>query len=148
MLRLRHLGVVLLVVLVFSLSGCSGDTVVGGSDFDNLRGKVWVLQSYGAEGNFESVIPGTRITITFSSGNNIDGSAGCNEYSGSYSIIGTQMSISVRSVGGEQCDSPAGIMEQEVRYLSGLGLTQSYEATATELKLWYTGVNRMNFIAE
>ena len=148
MIQLRHVRVILLLVVICSVSGCGSDSVVGGSDLANLTGKVWVLQSYNIEGNLESVIAGTRITITFNSANSLEGSAGCNEYSGGYSIIGTQMSISVRSVGVEECDSPAGIMEQEASYLVVLQQTQRYEATASELRLWYTAVNQMNFIAE
>lgn len=96
-------------------------------------GSAWVLEKF-IDGTEEtSVLEGTRITLKFDRGTlrrtgTMSGSTGCNTYSAEYEYINESMAGApvVTSVTEKACSAPAGVMEQEQRYLSRLEDVHSY----------------------
>lgn len=73
----------LIAVLTIVLAACDG------SGANALHDTSWELASLAGNG----VLPGTTITIEFS-GDQVSGSAGCNQYGGSYQARGDSLSVS------------------------------------------------------
>ena len=102
-----------------------------------LEGTTWILQSYGESDNLKTVLADTEITATFNSDDGmVEGSAGCNNYSGSYEVEDNQLSISEPIIATEiLCTEPEGIIEQEQEYLAALQLAGSFEIGDNELRI-------------
>jgi len=103
-----------------------------------LVGSLWQLSSFVDEnGSVASVSAGTEITATFDEQGTLAGSAGCNNYTTSYQVSGSQMTVNgpVAST-MMMCPDPEGIMAQEANYLAALGLVASYAVEANQLTLF------------
>ena len=74
---------------------------------------------------------------TFAEGK-VTGSAGCNTYTGTYTLDGDKLTIAGLTVTDETkktCDSPRGIMDQEAIYLANLAGAVRLIQTAGVLQL-------------
>jgi len=98
-----------------------------------LKDRIWVLESYGEPDDLKTVLADTEITVTFHSAEgNVEGSAGCNNYGGSYQLQGDELSvpgpfsITMKSC-GEQTD------QQELAYLRALEAAENYTIDDTGL---------------
>jgi heat shock protein HslJ len=102
-----------------------------------LEDTKWILESYGELVNLEHVLTDTRITAEFvSSEGTVEGSAGCNSYSGSYEVEDSQLSIPGPIAATEMyCADPEGVMEQEQQYLEILQAAESYSIEEEELQI-------------
>lgn len=99
-----------------------------------LVGTNWTLDSIYSGDAVSSVISGTTITAVFDAEGKISGSAGCNQYFGSYTATGT--SLSIGSVGSTKMHCPGdGIMLQEMQYLAALGKTAGFSIAGSRLSL-------------
>lgn len=87
------------------LEGCAGDPE------SLLTGTTWVVEDLNSQG----IIDYSRITIEFTGNGRVQGSAGCNRYSGSYEITGEGIDISKLATTSMAC-APA-LMYQEDRML-------------------------------
>ncbi len=58
-----------------------------------LVGPLWLLLGYGDAGNPTVVEPGTTVTAQFAEDGSLNGSAGCNNFFGSYELNGDQIKI-------------------------------------------------------
>jgi heat shock protein HslJ len=67
---------------------------------------------------FGPVIPGTTLTMAFSPDGAVNGSSGCNTYSATYLVNGSQLNMTLPVGTGMMCAEPAGIMEQEQAFLA------------------------------
>ncbi|MBR1368938.1 hypothetical protein RJ53_05220 [Methanocalculus chunghsingensis] len=85
----------------------------------NLPGTTWQLSTLYVDGSASPVLPNTTITVRFDE-DTIAGSAGCNQYFGSYSLVGSEISIGTIGSTLMYCGEP-GVMDQEALYLSLLG---------------------------
>ncbi|MFC1955003.1 META domain-containing protein [Chloroflexota bacterium] len=84
-MKLKLFTLTILMVAVF-LAGCGNGV--------SLEDTEWVLESYGQQGNLETVLADTEVTATFKSADKqVAGSGGCNGYSGSYELSGNKLSI-------------------------------------------------------
>ena len=121
--------VMLLLSSMIGLASCSYGSSVEDTD--------WVLQSYGEFGNLKDVLTDTEITAEFvSSEGTVEGSAGCNSYSGSYEVKDSQLSIPGPIAATEMyCMEPEGVMEQERQYLEILQAAKSYSVEDGELQI-------------
>ena len=105
-------------------------------DTSTLEGMTWVLKSYGQQGNLQTVLDGTEITIIFDkSEGRVHGSSGCNGYGGEYSINGNKLVIPEVSYAEMGCLEPEGVMEQEAQYLRILPDVESYEISDGKLRI-------------
>ncbi len=121
--------VMLLLSSMIGLTSCSY-----GSSIEDMD---WVLQSYGEFGNLKDVLTDTEITAEFvSSEGTVEGSAGCNSYSGSYEVKNSQLSIPGPIAATEMyCMEPEGVMEQERQYLEILQAAKGYSVEDGELQI-------------
>ena len=121
--------VMLLLSSMIGLASCSYGSSIEDTD--------WVLQSYGEFENLKDVLTDTEITAEFvSSEGTVEGSAGCNSYSGSYEVKNSQLSIPGPIAATEMyCMEPEGVMEQERQYLEILQAAESYSVEDGELQI-------------
>jgi heat shock protein HslJ len=117
--------IVIIAALSIVLIAC------GGSDANALRNTAWELESLA--GN--AVLPGTTITLEFSD-DQISGSAGCNQYGGSYQTGEDNLSVGDIFATEMGCIEPEGILEQETAYLTALGTAATYRVTADRLEIY------------
>lgn len=66
---------------------------------------------------------------------NVSGSAGCNNFSASYTISGDKMTIGLAMSSSKFCAEPSGIMEQEQQYLQALQKIHTYTLARDQLEL-------------
>ena len=119
------------LTLVLVSFACSGHG-------DEFSGTSWSLILLGPAGFPEPVLFGVRVTAEFSeSGSEISGSGGCNSYSGSYRADGTSFSAEALSWTERGCPEPAGVMEQEARFLRLLASAETFAISG--LRLTITG---------
>jgi heat shock protein HslJ len=79
------------------------------------------------------VLDGTTITANFNVNGTLNGTAGCNTYTASYAVSGTQLEVGAPVAGRQICETPDGIMQQETTYLSLLDTAASYQINASQL---------------
>ena len=106
-------------------------TACGGSGASALQDTGWELESL--TGN--DLLPGTTITLKFE-GEQISGSAGCNQYGGSYQAGADSLSVGDTFATEMGCMEPAGILEQESAYLTALGTAATYQVAADRLEVY------------
>lgn len=109
------------VLAVFTL-GCSARTAV------SLNGTHWLLVLIGGK----PPLPDAPVTANFGKAQ-VEGTAGCNQYSANYTTSGDQISIGAARATMMACAEP--IMAQEQLYLAALGSAKTYSVTANELAL-------------
>lgn len=99
-----------------------------------LGGTLWTLDSYlNSQGEPADVLPDTEITIEFKDGQ-VNGSAGCNSYFGSYESDGSSLTLGVTGMTKIYC-APEALMDQEGAYLAALESAASYQVTDDKLQI-------------
>lgn len=97
-------------------------------------GTTWILDSFYTADAVSSVINGITITAVFDIDGRITGSAGCNDYFGSYTLTGN--SLSIHSIGSTKMNCPdRGIMLQEQTYLASLSKAAGFTINANRMSL-------------
>jgi heat shock protein HslJ len=115
-----------------------------GSDANALRNTAWELESLA--GN--AVLPGTTIMLEFSE-DQISGSAGCNQYGGSYQAGENNLSVGDVFATEMGCMEPQGILEQETAYLTALSTVATYQVTPNQLEMFdKAGAQVLVFVAQ
>lgn len=110
--------------------------VLSPSQTDALENITWVLQSYGEQGNLQTVLQGTEITAVFDgTEGQVHGSAGCNNYFGSYQSINNKLSIQEIAYTEMYCLDPEGVMEQEEQYLKAIQAAESFQIQDGKLQI-------------
>jgi heat shock protein HslJ len=133
--RTTVVGIALMVAALLAACRCSGATA--------LSNTAWELESLA--GN--DVLPGSTITLEFSS-DEVSGSAGCNQYGGSYRAGADSLSISGVFSTMMACVGPEGVMEQEQAYLAALRRAASYRISGDRLEILDgTGTQVLAFVA-
>lgn len=101
-----------------------------------FEGTTWNYRFYQGEINlWQPVLPDTSITATFDAGT-VSGSAGCNDYTASYVINDSEISISDIATTFMMCTEPADIMAQETRYLAGLEAATNIQISPRTIQLF------------
>ena len=109
-----------------------------------LKDTSWVLDAYGTPGNLTPAISGREPTIDFATGE-LNGSAGCNSYFGSYTSD-TDGSLEISDVGSTAMYCmEEDVRDQEQAFLEALAAANKYEVVAGKLRitgagkvLWFT----------
>ncbi len=128
------------LILVLVSFACSGH----GDDFS---GTSWSLILLGPAGFPEPVLFGVRVTAEFSeSGNEISGSGGCNSYTSSYKADGASFSAEELSWTERGCPEPAGVMEQEARFLRLLAGAEMFAISGLRLTITGAGDQVLVFL--
>lgn len=131
-------GFVNFILIAYLLTACD---VIGGdtspSDSTALESKTWVLISYGEEDRLQAVIEGTEITVIFNPGEaEVHGSAGCNNFFGSYETAGSELSVSNIAFTEMACLTPEGVMDQEQLFLSMLTAAEGFQVQEGQLTIF------------
>jgi heat shock protein HslJ len=122
---------------LLTLAGCGTLTAQQGTQRD-LTGTLWSLSSFiGKE-----LVPGSGITVEFTSDGKIGGSSGCNRYAGAYKVDGNSLLISSPLASTMMACSEE-VMDQETAYLQALGDVRSFTASQDQLTLKDAGGNDM-----
>ena len=96
---------------------------------------AWDLSSYNnGKGGIETVIMGSVTTAVFGSDGKLSGSAGCNQYSATYTTSGQGINITQPALTRMACES--NLMQQETQYLSLLPTAAKYETSGDQLTLF------------
>jgi heat shock protein HslJ len=130
---LAVVAVIAIVALAVWLIGRSG----GGAPADPLAGTKWQVRSYynpAVVGGMASPLATTQLTAEFAGGK-VAGSAGCNNYTASYTVSGASLTIGPAASTMMACDQPAGVMEQEAAFLAALQAARSFDLQAAQLHL-------------
>lgn len=102
----------------------------------SLTGVTWIATGVNnGRGGVQSVVIGNEITAVFGEDGSLSGSAGCNNYSGTYEVDGENMTIGPLAVTQMFCEQPEGTMEQEAEYLAALGTVATWNITGDQLDL-------------
>jgi heat shock protein HslJ len=102
----------------------------------DLAGTSWEAVGYNnGKQAVVSVMAGTKLTAIFGKDGHVSGSAGCNDYNGSYTVTGDKITIGPLASTRKFCDDPAGVMDQEAQYLAALQSAATYKIEANKLEL-------------
>lgn len=107
----------------------------------------WALKSYtDGKGGFVPVIAATPVTAKFMADGSLSGTAGCNQYTTTYSISGESISISQAATTRMACDPET--MAQESTYLSLLPAAGKFVIFGDSMVLYdSTGAILLNYKA-
>ena len=110
----------------------------------SLEGIAWALTAFLEEKAVEGMptsllmptdlLAETKITATFEDGT-VRGSAGCNTYGADYALDDSSLIFESIAITEMACGGPAGIMEQETRYLGVLEDVTTYRIHGNQLWL-------------
>jgi heat shock protein HslJ len=102
-----------------------------------LANTNWKLTSVDAFGTNNAPVNGTEITLNFGADNSVNGSAGCNTYSGGYKLNGDQITIGPLISTMKACSDA--VNGQEAFYLMTLQKPAQVAQTDTALTLSFDG---------
>jgi heat shock protein HslJ len=102
---------------------------------DPLSGTRWDVVNYNDGVAIVTLIPGTTATLEFGANGQLTGSAGCNTYNATYRVSGNSISISPPGATMRVCPEPAGVMDQEVRFLAALQSSATFRIDGNLLEL-------------
>lgn len=102
---------------------------------DPLAGTRWDVVNYNDGSAIVTLLPGTTMTMEFGANGQLTGSAGCNTYSATYRVSGNSISISPPGATMRVCAEPAGVMDQEVRFLAALQSSATFRIDGNTLEL-------------
>lgn len=125
--RMTILSIIFIGVLL--ISACAPpvlDSSTRGGDAD-LTGTNWMLTTL----NDSQPVPTTTITINFDDEGRVNGSDGCNNYSGSYEVDGNNIKFGQMASTMMACPDP--IMKQANAYQSVMAETTTFEISGDEL---------------
>lgn len=139
------IGILLIVALVLAAcapaNGEPGDEIGGEAGGDtgedplapaqpDLSGTSWQLESMLGETPIEGTTPTLEFTDT-----ELMGDTGCNQYTGTYELDGTAITVGELIQTEMACTEPEGVMDQEAAYLSTLASAASVSRTDGQLEL-------------
>ncbi len=128
---------VLLCLGVFVTTGCQlGED----QKADPLRGSTWELFAY----RKTRPIEGTLITAEFRDGQ-VRGTGGCNTYSGSYQMDGSQIKFEAIGWTAMACLDPDGVMEQETLVMDFFINAEKFELEEDRLYIYRTNGEALTF---
>lgn len=117
---------------LFDSTGKSILVYAAGSD--NALEGAWNVTGYN-NGNEAVVSPvtGTTLTATFTPDGQVAGSAGCNDFSGPYTLDGTSLTVGPLVSTKKACDQA--IMDQETQFLTALETPTTVEPSGATITL-------------
>lgn len=101
----------------------------------SLGEKTWILTAYAVPSGITTPLPTVQVTAQFT-GDEVRGSAGCNEYSAPYSQDGEKIRFDSAISTKMFCVEPEGLMQQESDFLNAFGLAVSYKIEGRVLNFY------------
>jgi heat shock protein HslJ len=135
-------GIIFVLFFLILLPGC---TISGiSAPPDDLTAPEWHLIKYtGTDKNSVDALPGTSVTLKFDKNGTFRGSAGCNRFSGLYSVEGELMTVKSLSSTEMYCRDSPGVMDQEQQVLSHLSNSTRFSVNDPYLALSYYDEERL-----
>jgi len=121
-----------------TMSNAEGEVVVTFVELEplSLTGIDWIANGVNnGRGGVQSIVIDNEITAVFGEDGSLSGSAGCNNYSGTYDIDGENMSIGPLAATEKFCEQPEGTMDQESEYLAALQTVATWSIDGDVLDL-------------
>lgn len=101
-----------------------------------LAGTSWRVTGYNNSSQaVVSVLTGTTLTLAFLADGRVSGSAGCNNYSATYTFAGESLGIGPAATTRKMCAEPERVMEQEQQFLQALETVASARREGDRLEL-------------
>lgn len=101
-----------------------------------LAGTAWDVLSYNnGKQAVVSVLADTKLTAVFGRDGRLTGFAGCNNYNAGYKATPPKIEIGPVASTQKACDQPAGVNDQEARYLIALETAATYRIEGSRLEL-------------
>lgn len=97
---------------------------------------AWEVVSVLYDDAIRSVLGDTRLTADFGDDGKVQGSGGCNTFSGPYEEDGTQLRIGPLAATEKACTAPEGANEQEQGYFAALASVVRFEQVGKTLTLY------------
>ena len=129
---------VILMSVSILLSACGGTE---NTKPETLEGTSWELVYY----RKSTVMDDVLITVSFDD-DQINGSAGCNSYFGSYEIVGDKISIGQIGITEMFCMDPEGVMDLEMMFVDWLMDAQRFEISSDQLMIFRTDGEALTFV--
>jgi len=131
-----------LAISVFVLAtGCSTGPKGGA-----IENRDWQVRAYAdSSGVMQDAYLTVPLYARFANGT-VSGVAGCSQFTASYTISGSSLSITGLQVGTETCDSYA--TQGRATYMAALPLADSYQVDGTELTIFGKDGRRILQFAE
>ena len=142
-MRMRFAAAGLVLVGVVGLAGCSSSSPSSGgpsstsgtSPVHELTDSAWILKSYrGSTGDTVDAYAGATATLAFKARGALNGSTGCNQFSGTYVASGSSLSITTGAMTLIGCTNEAQ-STQESALLQLLPKVVRYSIAADALTL-------------
>jgi heat shock protein HslJ len=116
----------------------------------SLSGTAWVATGVNnGTGGVASVVAGTTLTAVFGPQGTVAGSGGCNDYNGPYTNEATAIKIGPLASTKKLCGTPAGVDDQEAKYLAALQKATKYTISGSKLELRDDGgALQVSFVAK
>jgi heat shock protein HslJ len=106
------------------------------AESQELANTEWTVIAYNAGTNaVVGVLAETHLSIRFSADAKMSGSAGCNDYTGSYSFSGQNLTIGGTAATRRTCAQPEGVMKQERLFLKALSMVAFARVDGDRLEL-------------
>lgn len=131
LMALAGLGFVAIVGVALSLGG-------------DLEGEDWVVEELTIDGTSAAPLAGTELTALFEDGS-VGGNAGCNSFFAEYQVDGDSIVIGPAGSTMAFCSAPEGTMDQELAYLTLLGMADSFSRDGDQLTLSSDGTVVLRF---
>lgn len=101
-----------------------------------LPGTAWQVTGYNnGQQALVSVLNGSELTLTFNADGTMNGSAGCNDYSSTYTAAEGNLQIAPPIATKMACSEPEGVMAQETQFLLALESAVTYHMDGDLLEL-------------
>lgn len=99
-----------------------------------LVGTTWTLTSIASGDVVTSVVSGTEVTVEFADDETVSGSAGCNRFSGTYTVAGDRLSFSPLATTKMACADY--VMAQEHVFLAAMGEVEAFVIEGAQLTVF------------
>jgi heat shock protein HslJ len=140
---MRILPVLVLALLFFNAAALDGQT----AGDQVLANTEWRLVSFGRTGSVSNVIKGTKVTIRFGADGRVNGSSGCNSYSGTYRLRGSDASFG-RMISTMRACLDQRANQQEQSYLAALQSASRFRLSSNQLTIFYDLQGQLSFVSD
>jgi len=107
---------------------------INSSNSDGVLEGEWTVEAITVDGAETQVAEGTSVTAIFDAGM-LSGSAGCNNFTGSYETDGASLTIGPLGSTAMFCADPAEAMDQEAAFLMLLNEAESFIVNGDDLEI-------------
>lgn len=111
---------------------------VGGAG-SALAGTRWDVIQFNNGNAITSLVGDSHISLNFGTDGRVSGTSGCNNFSASYQVSGSSLTIGQAGGTAMLCDQPEGVMEQESAFLAALPTASNFRINGNQLEIRRSG---------